>query len=86
MNHVLQTLCLTSALIGISTVCAHAQQRPPADTTSFPSRPIRLVVPSAPGGGTDIVARLIGQGLTDSWGQTVVVDGGGLIGGGEPLM
>ncbi|MEA3157198.1 MAG: hypothetical protein QOK44_4787 [Betaproteobacteria bacterium] len=41
---------------------------------SFPAKPIRVIVPTSPGGGVDIVARAIGQRLTESWGQPVVID------------
>jgi len=44
------------------------------DAAHYPSRPIRMIVPFAPGGGLDISTRLIGQKLTGEWGQNVVVD------------
>ena len=50
----------------------------------YPDKPIRLVCPSAPGGTTDYVARLVGQKLTEAWSKQVVVDdrpgAGGIIG------
>jgi len=45
-----------------------------ASAQSYPSRPVRLIVPYTPGGGTDITARLIGQFLSDRLGQPFVVE------------
>ena len=41
---------------------------------NYPVRPIKIVVPFAPGGTTDMLARLVGQRLTQSWGQPVVIE------------
>ena len=46
---------------------AHAQ-------SNYPARPVRIVVPYAPGGGTDINARNVAPKLMERWGQTVVID------------
>lgn len=55
-------------------------------STSWPERPVTVVVPFAAGGATDIVARLLGQKLSERWGQSVIVENragaGGNIGTG----
>jgi tripartite-type tricarboxylate transporter receptor subunit TctC len=66
----------------VSTLAAGAAW--PARAQNFPNALIRIVVPAAPGGGTDILARAMSQQLQTMWGQTVIVEnrsgGGGLIG------
>ncbi|MFH1604261.1 MAG: tripartite tricarboxylate transporter substrate binding protein, partial [Pseudomonadota bacterium] len=41
---------------------------------AYPSKPIRIISPYSPGGGNDIMSRLLGQKLTEAWGQQVVVE------------
>ena len=47
---------------------------PPALAQKFPDHQIRLIVPFPPGGPTDIVARVLAQAMTESLGQTVLID------------
>ena len=53
-----------------------------AGAQEWPQRPVRFIVPFPPGGATDIAARLLGEKLTQIWGQTVVIENrGGAAGG-----
>jgi len=58
-----------------------------AAAQSWPQKPVRFIVPFAPGGTTDIAARMLGEKLTQIWGQTVVIENragaGGALGAAE---
>ena len=55
-----------------------------ASAAEFPSRPIRIVVPSTPAGGLDVLVRILAPKLTEKWGQPIIIDNrpgaGGVIG------
>mgnify|MGYP003583679070 CR=1 FL=1 len=46
----------------------------PAADAPFPSKPVPSVVPQTPGGASDVLARIVGQKLSEKWGQPVVVE------------
>jgi tripartite-type tricarboxylate transporter receptor subunit TctC len=58
-------------LLGLAVVLSAALS---AHAQNYPNKPVRIIVPFAPGGATDIVTRIVGQKLGEVWGQTVVVD------------
>jgi tripartite-type tricarboxylate transporter receptor subunit TctC len=69
----LTTAALAGPALALGTVPAAAQ--------AFPSRPIRIVVPFAPGGAVDITGRLLGEKLQPLLGQQIIIDNRGGAGG-----
>ena len=69
MRHFVRQLCrvaLLSCFLGVTASAALAQ--------AYPNKPIKLIVPFAPGGFTDVVARILGQKLSVSLGQPFVIE------------
>ena len=64
-----------SFLLSLAALAVNAAQ------TDYPSRPIRFIVPFAPGGPSDILARMVGQKLGENVRQTLVIDNRGAVGG-----
>jgi len=70
-SHLQSIIILVSCALGIGSHDAAAQGK---SGVGFPTKPVRIIVPYAPGGGLDFIARLVSQPLNERWGVPVIVD------------
>ncbi|MBU2260973.1 MAG: tripartite tricarboxylate transporter substrate binding protein, partial [Proteobacteria bacterium] len=67
--------CLTMMWVGLlMCICAVGGMAPTAVAEEFPTKPVRIIVPFAPGGLNDVVGRMIAQHLTERFGRQVIVE------------
>ena len=69
-----RTLKKFSPVLAVAAICAMTVAPAAAQSTAWPNKQVRIVVPFPAGGTTDVVARLLGQRLQEAWGQTVIVE------------
>jgi tripartite-type tricarboxylate transporter receptor subunit TctC len=74
MKNGIRTFITGLSLVATSLWAIPAAQAQSADSGAYPNRPIRIIVPWAPGGLTDVLARSLAQKLTESLGQSVIVE------------
>ena len=79
-----RTTLMAAALLPAAAL-SWAQTKPAGLPGGYPNKPIRVIVPASPGGGTDIVSRIVGLRLAERWGTAVVIENrgsavGGIIG------
>lgn len=83
MKRLAATVCAVSALLAIAATDPARAQSP------FPNKPIRFLSPYSAGGATSVLGRIVGQRLTDAWGQQILIDnrpGGSGVIAAEALM
>ncbi len=69
MKNINKIKCLAASILLAAAMPAAAQ-----NTAKFPNKPVRIIVAFPPGSSTDIVARVVGERLTELWGQNVIID------------
>src|SRR5262245_47406478 len=67
------TIRSCAVAVAVTAMLAPAAAQPDA-AANFPNRPIRLIVPFPPGGPADLIARFVGQRMSENWAQPVVIE------------